>query len=254
MSGRISPLNLEDFRGNLDLIMELAFPAKDRDYSLMILRELEEIGVDAIYVEFLADSLRIAFIGKGYRGIVIKGKTRGLDVAIKILRTNTAIRDLSKEAKATEMANSVGVGPKLLGYSRHVLVLEYVEGIGLGKWINGLAIEEVHVLKNVLRRCFLQARSLDVLGLDHGELSDARKHVIIRSNLDPVIIDFGKARIRDRPSNVTSFFSHIAFGPHSEKIMQMLGIREPPVDASRNYKRRFDEESFAELMKRLNLQ
>ena len=253
MNGAISLLSLEEFRRLPDLVMELSFPAKDRDYSSTILEELEEIGIDGIYAKPAIDGLKIIFIGKGYRGIVVKGRLRGFDAAIKILRTDTAVGGLDKEAEATEMANQIGIGPKLLGYSRHVLILEYIEGKHFGKWVEELAIEKTDVLKDVLSKSLLQARSLDRLGLDHGELSDARKHIIVKPSLDPIIIDFGKARIKNRPSNVTSLFSYIAFGPQSKKILQMLRVSDPPIYASRRYKRDFDEESFSALMEALNL-
>lgn len=234
-------------------MIDLSFPARDTVYSSTVLRELEEIGVDGLYAEAATTGLKIIFVGKGCRGYVVRGRIRGLEAAMKILRTDTVLGGLDKEAEATEMANRIGVGPRLLGRSQHVLVLEYVEGKHLGEWVEGLAVAEVDALKNVLRKCFLQARLLDELCLDHGELSDARKHVIIKPDLEPVLIDFGKARIKSKPSNVTSFFSYITFGPQSRKILQMLEVRDPPIHVSQRYKRDLDEESFDELMAALNL-
>ncbi|MCS7132802.1 MAG: hypothetical protein N3F65_02855 [Nitrososphaeria archaeon] len=253
MNGSMIFLSLEEIRRNQDLLIGLSFPAREINYSLMVLGELEEMGVDGVYSEATAAGLRIAVIGKGYRGYIVKGRMRGLDAAVKILRTDAALGGFDREAELTMMANGIGVGPKLLGSSQHALVLEYVEGKHLGKWIEELSVDEVDALKNVLRKSFLQARSLDGLGLDHGELSDARKHVIVKPDLEPVIIDFGKARIKGRPSNVTSLFNYITFGQQSGKILQMLGVREPPIHVSQRYKRDPGEKSFNELMAALNL-
>lgn len=246
-------LSLGEIRRNQELLLKLSFPARKMDYSLKVLSELEEVGVDGIYVEEASTGLEIVIVGKGHRGIVVKGRMMGVEAAIKILRTDTKFAGLDREAEATAAANMVGVGPKLLGHSQNALIMEYIFGEHFGKWVDGLDIKDRDVLRRVLRRCFLQARALDILGLDHGELSDARKHVIVAPDLNSVIIDFGKARVKDRPSNVTSLFSYTVFGPNSRKIIQMLGLEDPPIYASKNYKRSFDEKSFHELMVALKL-
>ena len=42
---------------------------------------------------------------------------------------------------------------------------------------------EYEKLRTVLRKCFEDARKLDLIGLDHGELNNLRKHVIVKPNL-----------------------------------------------------------------------
>ena len=245
------PITLEDLVKK-NLIQELAFPSRDLNYARTIFQELKEIGVGRVFISE-SEEPELIKLGKGYRGLVILGEVGGKRAALKILRSDAPLASLESEAEATKLANSVGVGPKLLAHSKHVLALEFVEGVSFDKWVKDLEKSRIDELRKVLRECFQQARLLDKIPLDHGELSDAKKHVIVKPDLSPVIIDFGKASIKRRPSNVTSFFSYIAFGPHSEKILRMLGVEKPPVDRSRKYKREMTDEVFKELLQSLNL-
>jgi len=245
------PITLEKFREK-GLLGELAFPSRNLRYAEKVLQELKEIGVEKLFISE-SDKPELIKLGKGYRGLVIMGEVEGRRAAIKILRTDASMGSLEREAEATRLANSVGIGPKVFAHSRHVLALEFIEGRSFDKWIKELDETREAELRRVLRECFRQARLLDKLPLDHGELSDAKKHIIVKRDLHPVIIDFGKASKRRKPSNVTSLFSYITFGPHSEKIMKMLKIEEPPVACSRSYKREMTDEAFFKLMRALNL-
>jgi len=247
------PVSLERIRRERDLALSLSFPSKSVEYALMILDELEEIGVSEIYFVERAGSLAPLVLGKGYRGLVVRGRVEGRPAALKILRTDTSINGLLREAEATSLANSVAVGPRLLGSSKHVLALELIEGSSIDSWLKDLPEERAANLRIVLRRCFEDARRLDEIGLDHGELSDAKKHIIVRSNLKPVIIDFGKASRARKPGNVTSLFSYFSFGPHSRKVLGMLGVRDPPLAHVKRYKRELSRSSFRDLLRALNL-
>ena len=253
MNEKITFSDLRKIAASSDLLLELSFPTRSPEYAATILRELEEIGVNGIYLVEKPSFSRLMILGKGYRGIVVRGAMRNLDVAVKILRTDSPLASLFREAEATKLANEVGVGPRLLGYSSHVLVLEFIDGVSIGDWLENLEYAEVDLLKNVLRKCFHQAKALDEIGLDHGELSDARKHIIVKRDLNPVIIDFGKSGLRKKPSNVTSLFSYLTYGPQSEKTLSMLEVSEPPINEVKEYKRRMDSESFEKLLQALNL-
>ena len=57
--------------------------------------------------------------------------------------------------------------------------MELVEGDYLVDWVGGLGPGDVGLLRGALLDLMEQARRLDVAGLDHGELSSARRHVIV---------------------------------------------------------------------------
>jgi len=245
------PIELDRLRER-GLLGELAYPSRDLGYAEEVLGELERIGVEYLFIRE-GDRAELVKLGKGYRGLVLLGVLGGVWAAVKILRTDAGIEGLEREAEATLLANTVGVGPRLYAHSRHVLAMEVVEGVSFDKWIEELEAERVDELRAVLGDCFRQARLLDKLLLDHGELSDAKRHIVIRPDLRPVILDFGKASARRRPSNVTSLLSYISFGPHSGKIMKMLRLEKPPLDKSRGYKRSMSDDAFLELLRGLNL-
>jgi len=253
LSSMMIYIGLEELERRRDLLPIFSFPFENLEYALNVLEDLRRLGVKDVAFTQMKGRLTPIILGKGYRGIVFKARTKDGDVALKVLRIDSTISSLEQEAEATSLANRVKVGPLLLGYSSYVLVLELVEGTPLDVWLREVSCEDFGKLRRLLRMCFEDARRLDQIRLDHGELSDARKHVIIRSDLKPVIIDFGRASIRRRPSNVTSLFSYLMFGPRSLKIRRMLKLSATPFKEVREYKRLMSQEAFTRLMEALNL-
>jgi putative serine/threonine protein kinase len=132
-------------------------------------------------------------LGKGHAGVVIKGILNGQEVAVKIRRMDSKRRDLNHEANMLRLANNVGVGPKLFYVNRDIIVMEYIDGINIEEFDN-----IKYIIKDILEQCF----RLDLINLDHGELSRMNKHVIIGDEIK--IIDFDSASVSRRASNVTS--------------------------------------------------
>lgn len=246
-------VKIEETKKSKNILEQLAYPSRNIDYAIKILDEFENLGISTIYITCMKEPL-LKILGKGYRGIALKVVYRGKIAVAKVMRTDSGIESLSKEASMLEIANKIDIGPKLYDKSDHVIVLEYIEGLEFEEWIDKIGLEDVDVLKKVLREIFLQAYKLDRIDLDHGELNDMRKHVIVKPDLTPVIIDFGKASLNRKPKNVSSTFSYITHGPQSRKIMGMLGVKEPPTDIIREYKIERSEESFRKLLKSLNLE
>ncbi len=246
-------LRLRELSQKPELVRLLAYPTMDEAYSEKILEELGELEVEGVY--FTAKPrLEPLRIGKGYRGVVLLARRLGEDVALKILRADAGISTLRREAELTSAANRAGVGPCLLGSAEHVLALEYIIGEDLDLWLGKADYSLRDIVRLVLRRCLEQARRLDEIGLDHGELSNARRHILVKENLSPVILDFGKASFSRKPHNVTSLFSYITYGPHSSKILEILDVSEKPLEVVREYKREGSRESFEKILKALNLE
>lgn len=245
-------LRLEELSQKPELVRLLAYPTMDEAYSEKILEELGELDIEGVY--FTAgpkpEPLRV---GKGYRGVILLAHRLGEDVALKILRVDAGISTLRREAELTSAANRAGVGPHLLGSTEHVLALEYILGEDLDLWLGRADHSLRDMVRVVLRRCLEQARKLDEIRLDHGELSNARRHILVRENLSPVILDFGKASSSRKPHNVTSLFSYITYGPHSSKILKILNVYEKPLEVVREYKCEGSRESFEKILKALNL-
>jgi len=247
-----SEISLEELSSRIELLVQLAYPSRTIDYAKMILRELREINVDAVYiVDQPRPSLKL--IGKGYRGVILKARWKNKIVAGKILRIDSGISSLVREAEMMKTVNSIEIGPLLFDYSEHVILMEYIQGIDLDRWLEKLSQDDVYPLKKVLESILAQARKLDCINLDHGELSNARRHIVIREGLHPTILDFGKARISRKPKNVTSIVSYLTFGPHHNKILDMLEVEGLPVLTLRRYRENPCEENFKSILRGLNL-
>ncbi|MCL7389035.1 MAG: hypothetical protein LZ172_05560 [Thaumarchaeota archaeon] len=247
-----SEISLEELSFNRELLIQLAYPSGAIDYAMKILRELREMNVDSVYVVH-EPKPSLKFIGKGYRGVILKARWKNKIVAGKILRIDSGISTLVREAEMMKMANSTFVGPLLFDYSEHVILMEYIQGVDLDRWLNNISHNDVYLLKVVLESVLVQTRRLDCISLDHGELSNARRHVIVREDLHPIILDFGKARISRKPKNVTSIVSYLIHGPHHNKILSMLEVKDFPILVLKNYKENPCEENFKKILRELNL-
>ncbi|MEM2909552.1 MAG: hypothetical protein QXO01_00570 [Nitrososphaerota archaeon] len=212
-------------------------------------RELESLGIDSLMVT--EGGLLLA--RKGFRSVVLVGTSGGRLVAIKVLRSDSPVKSMEHEARMLGIANNVNVGPRILSYTNEAIIMEYIQGPEISSWISSLSLEYSKDLRKVLRMCFEECFKLDSIGLDHGELSDASKHVIVEKGLRPVVIDFSNANTTRKVSNVTSFLSYITYGRVAKIIRQILGMKEQDIDVVRAYKQRISEENFIRLMINLGL-
>ncbi|MGW8289261.1 MAG: serine/threonine protein kinase, partial [Candidatus Bathyarchaeia archaeon] len=92
------------------------------------------------------------------------------------------------------------------------------------------------VMKDVLEQCW----RLDSIGLDHGELSKAPKHIIISKQNKAFLVDFETASVDRKPSNVTTVcqFLFTSHGTVAKAVADVLGEvnREEAISALRLYK------------------
>lgn len=198
----------------------------------------------------LENTGRLKIIGKGFRNIVLIGLTRGTRVALKVRRLDYAVKSTHREAYMLEQANRVGVGPRLLGYRDPVLVMSLIEGVDLTRWLlysNPPTNAARQALLEVARQC----HRLDKARIDHGELSDASKHVLV-SQSGPVIIDFGSASFSSRPKNLTSLINYLT-SKGLERVRGELGLHDVERQTLRRYKETYSEEDFEALLSELKL-
>jgi putative serine/threonine protein kinase len=199
--------------------------------------ELKKLGVEAL--DFVGEKriLNVSVLGKGCVGIVVLAYGNCAQMALKIRRVDADRTGMQREAKYLRRANSVGVGPQLLGVTRNFLLMEYIEGVLLVDWLRGK--RRKMRMKKLLREVLEQCWSLDKIGLDHGELSHAPKHVIVNDEDKPVVVDFESASLNRRPSNVTSICQFLFLGGEPAGILaRTLGAtdREMVLEALRRYK------------------
>jgi putative serine/threonine protein kinase len=163
---------------------------------------------------------------------------------------------MKHEATMLEKANSINVGPKLLGYSDNFLVMELIEGQLMDEWIEQHSSErDKDVVKNVLRESLDQCFRLDCLELDHGELSQARRHLLVKGD-HPRIVDFETASTSRKPANLSSICQYLFV---SSNLARRVGILLGKVDLDQlrqalcKYKRTRSATAFAEVLRACKL-
>ena len=224
----------------------LSYPANDAERAQVVLGELEEMGVSALVLRGRHAIDGVPILGKGHVGIVMAALLDGKEVAVKLRRVDADRASMEAEGEFLRVANRASVGPQLLGVSREVLVMELAEGSYLVDWVGGLEPGDVGRLRVVLLDLMEQARRLDVAGLDHGELSSARRHVIVSEGVAR-IVDFESASVSRRCSNVTSMAQYLFFNRGMAGGVggdMPLPDRDGLVAALSAYRRRPGEASF----------
>lgn len=233
----------------------LCYPTPSETEARARVLELQALGVREILFRGHARLGNLNIIGKGCVALVVEALTQDGPAAVKIRRVDANRPDMEREAMLQRLANSADVGPRLLKASKNFLVMELVSGSRIVDWLRALkgrgsAALVRRTLADVLKQCY----RLDRVGLDHGELSNLSKHLVIADR--PVILDFETASIGRRPANVTASAQFLFIGgPVARSLRRMLSLRqiEPLIDALREYKRRQSDESFSNLLAELHL-
>jgi len=232
----------------------ICYPKPSKTELRKRLKELQRLGVKVL--EFCGEKevLNIPVLGKGCVGTVTIAYKGLKKVAIKIRRVDVEDSRLQKEAKMLKKANSVNVGPRLLGESKNFLLMQFIDGYLFPKWLESRKGKAQ--IKNILCEVLEQCWRLDEAGLDHGELSHAPKHIIINKKDKPFLVDFETASLNRRPSNVTSICQFLFIsGLVAKKVVQKLGGKDKKaiVDSLRRYKNDRTRENFERVLEACGL-
>ncbi len=143
-------------------------------------------------------------------------------------------------------ANSVSVGPKLVGSSKNFLLMQLIDGDLLPAWLE--THKEKTCVSKVLHEILTQCWQLDTIGLAHGELSKAPKHLIVDRNQKPWIVDFETSSDTRKPANVTAVCQFLFNGGGfvARTVAEILGERnrQEIIGALRVYKNDKTRENF----------
>lgn len=225
------------------------YPRPNRTEAAKRLKALEKLGVTAVSFEGEKRVYEVRVLGKGYVGIVVAAYVNDEKIALKIRRVDADRTSMEREAELLEKANSVGVGPRLLGVSKDFVLMKFVDGSLLPEWLEKKRSKTI--VKTILRDVLGQCLRLDSIGLDHGELSNAPKHVVVDKDNKPVIVDFETASLSRRPSNVTGLCQFLFIGSGVAKIVaRKLGRRSKKaiIEALRVYKNDRSSENFKHVL------
>ena len=232
----------------------LCYPRPSRTELKKRLRELQRLRITALEFTGEKEAFNTPVLGKGCVGIVTIACRNGEKVALKIRRVDADRARMQGEAEMLRRANSVRVGPKLLGVSKNFLLMRFIDGFLLPEWLEKRRRKAPirKVLGEILEQCW----RLDMAGLDHGELSHAPKHIIVDEEDTPFIVDFETASLNRRPSNVTSICQFLFIsGLVAKKVAGRLGEKDKGaiIEALRSYKNNRTRENFEGVLRACGL-
>jgi len=231
----------------------ICYPKTSKTELEKRLKELHKLGVKALEFTGKKEVCNVPVLGKGCVGIVTIAYRNQEKIAIKIRRVDADRGKMQNEAKMLKKANSVYVGPRLLGVSKNFLLMQFIDGTPFPEWLDKQ--RKNILIRKVLREVLEQCWRLDNAGLDHGELSYAPKHIIIDKENCPFIVDFETASLKRKTSNVTSICQFLFLsGLIAQKVAEKLDIQERKalfslVEALRLYKDNKTRRNFENVLK-----
>ncbi|HZX19425.1 MAG TPA: RIO1 family regulatory kinase/ATPase [archaeon] len=165
-------------------------------------------------------------ISKGWTSYIYLVKnSKNKKFVAKVLREKSNRKQMvRREAENLRLANSVNIGPKLVSFDEKdsVVLMEFVEGITFDKWFFETNVSQKNLF-SFLKELFSQAKKLDEIGLDHGQLMGRGRNIIVKNN-KPVIIDFEKASYLRKPKNVSKLMGFFFFNPRSSAAKKVKNI------------------------------
>jgi len=234
----------------------LTYPRVSLGSAKSRIKQLEKMGVTGIVFEGHARIGRLGILGLGTVGVVVRAEAGGQSYALKIRRTDANRANMDEETRIAMLANKVGVGPEVLAHTRDLILMKLLRTQELDEWLKGLhgpgkrdeAREMVHSILN-------QCRKLDIMGIDHGQLSNLRKHAVVAEGT-PWIIDFESAATTRKPRNVTTAAQYLLIGGRLSPLMRrILGIRDtaPLLRLLSDYKREMSDYRYAKILEGLKI-
>lgn len=233
----------------------LCYPSGSQAEALRRIISLKEMGVEALVFAGRTEVGGLKVLGKGHVGVVVACLWRGRRAALKIRRTDADRESLEGEGEVLKEANRSNLGPLLFAASRDFIVMEELAGTNLVDWLQGSNDLADGVFRRVLIDICGQARLLDVAGVDHKELSDPRRHVIVQPDGRARVLDFETASTGGRRRNVNDLLQYLTISmPFGPKVLARLGAERGRVlDALRAYSRSPDEESYNRVLEAMRL-
>jgi putative serine/threonine protein kinase len=237
-------------------VQVLTYPRISLREAKSRVKQLRSLKVEEVIFEGHARVGRLGILGLGTVGIVVKAKASGTLCALKIRRTDANRPNMEEEARITLLANRLGVGPEVFGHSRDLILMKLLESREISEWLKGVRGEgsrdEVRVMVHALLN---QCRKLDIMGIDHGQLSNLRKHAVIAEGT-PWLIDFESAGTDRKPRNVTTAAQYLFIGGAVAPAMRRaLGLRETESlkKLLGEYKRDLSDYSYSKILEHLRL-
>ncbi|MBI2126446.1 MAG: serine/threonine protein kinase [Thaumarchaeota archaeon] len=233
----------------------LAYPNGSAQICKARIIELRSLGIKKIEFSGSVQIGDVRILGKGCTSMVVKVWLDGKLVALKIRRVDSNRPGVARETRLQKLANKVGVGPQVFAHTKNFLAMELIGGTDIPTWVKNLKGKgSTQVLRNRIKDLLKQCFALDSIGLDHGEISNLRKHVLVDEKV--TILDFETASQKRRVSNVTSAAQYLFIGgPVANTVRKRLSLKDVGaiIQPLREYKKEPSEQTFQNLLAKLKL-
>jgi putative serine/threonine protein kinase len=237
-------------------IQVLTYPRISLRVAKQRVKQLRELGVEELIFEGHAKVGRLGILGLGTVGVVVRAKAGGSVRALKIRRTDANRPNMEQENRMARLANRVGVGPAVYAHTKDMILMQLLEYQELSDWIRGLRGPGTRSqVRSMLHGLLNQCRTLDIMGIDHGQLSNLRKHAVIADGR-PWIIDFESAGTGRRTKNVTTAAQYLLVGGAlSPAVRRAIGLKETVVlrRLLSDYKQGLSDFDYSKILEHLRL-
>ena len=234
----------------------LTYPRNSIPIAKSRVKQLKELGVEELIFEGHTRIGRLGILGLGTVGVVVKARSGNHFYALKIRRTDANRKDMAEEVRLTTLANRLGIGPNVQGSTRDLILIELFEYDELSDWLAGVKGPGSRgVVRALVHSLLNQCRTLDIMGIDHGQLSDLRKHAVVVHGR-PRIIDFESAGTERRPKNVTTAAQHLLVGGRiAPSMRRALGLKDTKqvIQLLSSYKSDMSDYTYAKLLEGLRI-
>ncbi|MGA1975518.1 MAG: hypothetical protein ABSG92_07775 [Conexivisphaerales archaeon] len=233
----------------------LCYPSGSQSEAQRRIISLKEMGVEALVFVGSIEVGGLKVLGKGHVGVVVECLWKGKRAALKIRRTDADRESLEREGEILKESNRSKIGPVLFAASRDFIVMEELVGNNLVDWLKGSKDLADGAFRSILTDICGLARLLDVAGVDHKELSDPRRHVIIQLDGRARVLDFETAATGGRRRNVNDLLQYLTLSrPYGPIVLSRLGAeREEVLAALRAYRRSPDDDSYRTILRSMKL-
>lgn len=186
------------------------------------------------------------FFARGKRSNVYLIALNKKKYILKEELTKNKTGQIKNEIYWLKKLNKHKIGPKLKEEHDTYFICEYIKGKRIIDYLEKAKSSEIKkVLREILEQCF----TLDKLKVDKKEMTNPYKHIIVDKK--PVMIDFERCKLTNKPSNVTQFLQFLT----SKKIEDILKKKDINLDKneiitlSRNYKKTYSKKEFEKISK-----
>ncbi|MCS7083833.1 MAG: hypothetical protein NZL90_02465 [Aquificaceae bacterium] len=138
-------------------------------------------------------------VGKGWRGVVFRAKLGDLVLAIKVARSPQVLDSIKRESRVLSMLLGFEGFPQLRFFGEDFIAYDFIDG-KIFKRASLSKAQRIQVFLQVLELI----KTLDILGIDKGEMNKLDKNLIISQN-KVYLIDFERARLSNKTHNLSKF-------------------------------------------------